>query len=135
AGTQWTAQCVKTSGKWTAAQSRVAAPKQQVTDAVGTAATFPPVKQQDLQGPIDDAFMDSFVFVRPTGKALNEAVAGWVKAELERAVPQWRTVFRGDARVVDDSAVTAEMIPNSNLVLWGDPSSNKLLARLLPQLP
>jgi hypothetical protein len=27
------------------------------------------------------------------------------------------------------------MVAGSNLVLWGDPSSNKLLARILPQLP
>ncbi len=29
-------------------------------------------KAHGLQGPIDDAFMDRFVIVRPTGKALSE---------------------------------------------------------------
>ena len=50
-------------------------------------------------------------------------------------MPQWRTVFRGDARVVDDKAVTPELIANANLVLWGDPSSNVILAKILPALP
>ena len=31
-------------------------------------------KTHGLQGPIDDAFMDSFVFVRPTGKAFSDAL-------------------------------------------------------------
>ena len=61
--------------------------------------------------------------------------ANWVKSELERAIPQWRAVFRGDARVVDDTAVTPEMVANANLILWGDPSSNKVLARIVGQLP
>ena len=29
-------------------------------------------KRHELQGPIDDAFMDAFVFVRPTGKPLSD---------------------------------------------------------------
>ena len=32
-------------------------------------------KRHGLQGPIDDAFMDGFVFVRPTGKAFSERPA------------------------------------------------------------
>ena len=35
-------------------------------------------KHHGLQGPIDDAFIDSFVFVRPTGKPLNDTVGEWV---------------------------------------------------------
>jgi dienelactone hydrolase len=92
-------------------------------------------KRHGLQGPIDDAFTDSFIFVRPTGQPINDVVGAWVKAEIARALPQWRTVFRGDARVVDDTAVTDDMIANANLVLWGDPSSNKVLARIAAQLP
>lgn len=92
-------------------------------------------KRHGLQGPIDDAFMESFVFVRPTGKPLNPTVGRWVQEELERAVPQWRKVFRGEARVVEDQALTPELIADANLVLWGDPSSNAALAKILPQLP
>ncbi len=92
-------------------------------------------KQHGLQGPIDDAFMDSFVFVRPSGKPLNETVGKFVKDDLERAIKQWRQVFRGDARVVEDRAVTPELIANANLVLWGDPSSNSVLAKIAGKLP
>lgn len=86
-------------------------------------------------GPIDHAFMSRFVFVRPTGKPLNDAVGAWTKAELERAVSAWRKVYRGDVQVVDDTQVNAELAKNANLVLWGDPSSNKVLAQILPKLP
>ena len=92
-------------------------------------------KRHGLQGPIDDAFMDSFLMVRPTGKPLNDKVAAWTKAEREHAVKHWRQQFRGEARIKDDSAVTAADIAACNLVLWGDPSSNKLLAKIVDKLP
>ena len=92
-------------------------------------------KRHGLTGPIDDAFLDRFIFVKPTGKPLNSATGEWVNSELDRACLEWRTVFRGDARTVADSEITDAMIADSNLILWGDPSSNSLLARLLPQLP
>lgn len=93
-----------------------------------------PRKEPGLCGPIDHAFMDSFVFVRPTGKQLNKVVGDWVEGELGRAVAQWRAVFRGDARVVADTALTEDDIKNSNLVLWGDPTSNSVLRFLLTGL-
>ncbi|MEQ2010371.1 MAG: prolyl oligopeptidase family serine peptidase, partial [Limisphaerales bacterium] len=92
-------------------------------------------KRHNLQGPIDDAFMDSFVMVRPTGQPLNAAVGQWAKTELAEAAFHWRRYFRGSPRVKDDSDITDDDIKNSNLVLWGDPSSNKLLARIASKLP
>src|SRR5262249_18802379 len=92
-------------------------------------------KRPGLQGPIDDAFLDSFLMVRPTGKPLNEKVGGWVEAEMKRAVAQWRSQFRGEARVKDDTDVNEADIAAHNLVLWGDPSSNKVLARITDRLP
>ena len=41
-----------------------------------------PGKRPGLTGPVDDAFVDSFVFVRPTGKPLNTKVGNWVGSEL-----------------------------------------------------
>lgn len=93
------------------------------------------VKKHGLQGPIDDAFMDSFVMVAPTGEAMHDKTGAWVKAEQAHAVEHWRKQFRGDARVVKDADVTDEIIAQSNLVLWGDPQSNKLLARVIEKLP
>jgi len=73
--------------------------------------------------------------VRPTGQPLNAAVGQWAKTELAEAAFHWRRYFRGEPRVKDDSAITDADIKNSNLVLWGDPSSNKLLARIADKLP
>lgn len=92
-------------------------------------------KQRDLQGPIDDAFMDSFVFVRPTGTAQHAAVEQWAAAELQRAIEHWRRHFRGDARVVNDTDVTDELVQSANLVLWGDPQSNSVIRRIADKLP
>ncbi|MDB6133885.1 MAG: prolyl oligopeptidase family protein [Verrucomicrobiales bacterium] len=92
-------------------------------------------KKHNLQGPIDDAFMDSFIFVRPTGQAANEKAGAWAKAELDRAIEHWRRHFRGDARVKDDTAITEEDIKSSNLILWGDPSSNAVTAKTASKLP
>jgi pimeloyl-ACP methyl ester carboxylesterase len=94
-----------------------------------------PGKRPGLQGPIDDAFMSSFIFVRPTGKAANEKAGAWAKSEMERAIEHWRRHFRGDARVKDDTAVTEEDIKSANLVLWGDPSSNSLMAKVAGKIP
>jgi len=92
-------------------------------------------KQSGLQGPIDDAFTDSFVFVRPTGHSSHPKVEAWAKAELEMAITKWRINFRGDARVIDDVQVTPELMASANLVLWGDAESNSVIADLLPKLP
>lgn len=92
-------------------------------------------KVHDLQGPIDDAFMGAFLFVRPTGKSAFPRVDDWVKSELALAVQKWKVNFRGEVTVVDDTAVTDEMMRTHHLVLWGDAGSNQLIARILPKLP
>ncbi|MDE3196765.1 MAG: hypothetical protein KGN84_10505, partial [Acidobacteriota bacterium] len=115
----WTAHFHRIAGKWAAAED----------DAKKLR------KRHNLQGPIDDAFMDSFLMVHPTGTPMNEVVGRWTKSEEERAIHQWRGLFRGDARLKDDAAVTDEDIASSNLVLWGDPQSNKVMARVIAKLP
>ena len=93
------------------------------------------VKRHGLTGPIDDAFMDAFVMVRPTGKAANAKVGEWVEKEMKHAVDHWRKQFRGDARVKSDGELTDADIANSNLILWGDPKSNAVLAKVADKLP
>jgi pimeloyl-ACP methyl ester carboxylesterase len=116
----WTTHFRKESGSWTRVDSEK---PERVTKVHG------------LQGPIDDAFMDSFMFVTPSGEAWHEKTGAWFKAEENHAVEHWRKQFRGDARVAKDSEVTDAQIAAHNLVLWGDPQSNKLLARILDKLP
>jgi pimeloyl-ACP methyl ester carboxylesterase len=92
-------------------------------------------KRHDLQGPIDDALMDSFIFVRPSQKPANEALGAWADAELERAIEHWRRHFRGEPRVKLDRDVDDADVASANLILWGDPSSNALLGRIAGELP
>ena len=92
-------------------------------------------KTHGLQGPIDDAFMDRFIFVRPTGKPLNPLVGAWVMGEMGHAVEHWRRQFRGEVMQKDDTQVTAEDEKSANLILWGDPTSNQYLAKVQDKLP
>lgn len=92
-------------------------------------------KQHNLQGPIDDAFMSHFIMVRPTGTAMNAKVGAFVDSEMKHAVEHWRRQFRGEAIVKDDTAITPADIATGNLILWGDPSSNAVLAKIAAKLP
>ena len=92
-------------------------------------------KKHGLQGPIDDAFLSSFLMVTPSGKPINEAIGAWTASEQVHAIKHWRQHFRGHARIKTDTAVTEEDINNHNLILWGDFSSNAVLADILARLP
>ena len=93
------------------------------------------MKRPGLQGPIDDALMDSFLFVRPSNYCRHKAVDSWVHAELQHAVMHWRQQMRGDVRVKDDKDVTEEDLARHNLILWGDAQANSVLARIADKLP
>ncbi|MEC7922519.1 MAG: hypothetical protein VX496_03860, partial [Planctomycetota bacterium] len=92
------------------------------------------LKKHGLQGPIDDAFMDSFVCVRPTGKPLHPKAHALALRELERLEKEFPKWLRGDVRVVDDQEVRLEKA-GSHLVLFGDPGSNPLIAEFLAEVP
>ena len=79
-----------------------------------------------LQGPIDDAFLDPFLLVRPTGTPWNDAVnaAGAADARaLRSAVGQ---VLPRRIRVKDDKDVTEADFAKYHVVLFGDPGSNRV---------
>lgn len=117
----WSASFLKSDGKWALA---------------GTATRAPAlVKRHGLQGPIDDAFMDAFVFVMPTGAPINDAAGKWVADESARALREWQRHFRGDAPQKKDTEIKDEDIANKNLALWGDPSSNAVLKKIADKLP
>lgn len=103
--------------------------------ATEAAANTGLAKRHGLQGPIDDAFSDSFLMVTPTGAAAHAKVGEWCAAELDHALTHWRRQFRGDARIKKDSEITEEDIARHHLVLWGDPSSNQILAKIAGKLP
>lgn len=117
----WTASVYKTTTGW----------------QVGTRPTEANVvlKSHGLQGPIDDAFLSSFLFVLPTGQPLHATTGEWVAQESQHAISHWRKQFRGEARVKKDTEVTEADIQNHNLVLWGDAQSNSLIGRVASKLP
>src|SRR5262249_49391482 len=92
-------------------------------------------KRPGLQGPIDDAFTTSFLCVRGTGKPWSRKVNAWADASLNRFAYEWHRYFRGELPVKDDTAVTEDDLRRCNLILFGDPGSNRLLERALPSLP
>lgn len=115
----WDVSFAKTAGRW-----------QHVTAKLTGLA-----KRHGLQGPIDDAFLDRFIIVKPTGSPMAPATAAWVKAEMDRAITEWRRHFRGRPIVKNDTDITEADIKSSNLVLWGDPGSNQMLGRIAEKLP
>jgi hypothetical protein len=123
ANTDWSlvVHLAKVANKWTVSEN-----EKQMSDLH---------KHHGLQGPIDDAFWDSFLFVTPSGPALNPAVEKWVGSELPRAVREWQKQFRGDAPQKKDTEIKDDDIAKNNLVLWGDPSSNAILKKIGDKLP
>ena len=92
-------------------------------------------KRHGLQGPIDDAFLDRFIMVAPTGTPMHGATGKWADAEMKHAIEHWHRQFRGQAIVKKDADITDADIASSNLILWGDPSSNRILAKIADKLP
>ena len=82
----WRARFYKQGKNWTFAHAASG-----IADAGAYWATTAPfAKSHGLQGPIDDAFMDSFLMVRPTGTPLNDKAGKWVAAEQAHALDHWR---------------------------------------------
>ena len=98
----------------------------------------PPVglrKVYGLQGPVDDAFVDAFLCVRPTGTAWNPVAREWAAKTLDVFSANFAKWLRGDVRVKDDRVVSASDIADYSLILFGDPGSNSLIARIIGKLP
>jgi predicted esterase len=92
-------------------------------------------KRPGLQGPIDDAFLEPFLVVTPSGTSPHPQVQQWVESELEHFLARWRSLMRGDARIRRDVDVTSEDMRRYHLILWGDPASNRLIGQLASRLP
>lgn len=118
----WVAEFFRIDGKW----KRSDGP---------TPHDFHLRKIHGLQGPIDDAFMEHFLIVRPSGTPLNPTTGAWEKSECDHAIDHWRKQFRGEALIKSDSEVTDADIAGGNLILFGDPSSNAIIARIAAKLP
>lgn len=103
----------------------------QVDDDIGPDAG----KRPGLTGPIDDAFTTKFLCVRGTGRPWNARVHAYSEASLLRFTYEWHRYFRGELPVKEDTDVDDDDLRSCNLILFGDPGSNKWIERLLPKLP
>ncbi|MBM3460134.1 MAG: hypothetical protein FJX77_16565, partial [Armatimonadetes bacterium] len=92
-------------------------------------------KQHGLQGPIDDAFTSRFVVVEGSGEAWSPTVQAHGRRELERFQEEWRLAFRGTVPRISDVQFREADWKDANLVLLGDPGSNRVLRRVLRGLP
>jgi predicted esterase len=100
-----------------------------------TQAARQPRKSAGLQGPIDDAFMDSFLCVRGTGSPWHEATQKYAEASLERFDQEWSKYWRGKLPIKPDTDISNDDIASKHLILFGDPASNSLIAQILDGLP
>ena len=103
-------------------------------EAVKSLAQNNLTKSPGLQGPIDDAFLSRFVFVPPNADPINKSTGEWVQQEMKDAISQWHRQFRGNVIVKNSSELSA-VDRASNLILWGDPKSNPMIAKIAGQLP
>ena len=92
-------------------------------------------KKHGLQGPIDDAFLDSFLIVRPTGTPWNKAAHDQAMQILRAFDRHYRLAYRGRIPMKDDNNVTEADFARSNVVLFGDPGSNLWLGKMNGKLP
>jgi hypothetical protein len=91
-------------------------------------------KRPGLTGPVSDAFTKPFLCVRPTGTPWSEDVGDWAAKRLDDLRKRWSRTERGVLPVKDDRDVTEDDIRRFNLVVYGDPGSNRLLSELLPKM-
>ncbi|MCZ2344149.1 MAG: hypothetical protein LC104_20495 [Bacteroidales bacterium] len=83
--------------------------------------------QGQLQGPIDDAFGAEFRVLGPSRAGQSPTTDASIAASLSRFGKEWDKWMRGTLPMGDKLT--------GNLVLFGDPRSNPLIAKVLPKLP
>jgi dienelactone hydrolase len=94
-----------------------------------------PRKRPGMQGPIDDAFCDRFLFVAPSRPATHGEVERWIDREFKYAMERWSRLMRGEVRVVVDRELTEEQIQSCHLICFGDFNSNQYLRGIAAELP
>ncbi len=99
--------------------------------SLGTA----PQKSPRLQGPIDDAFRDEFLVIPPSGPGWHPTTDNYAVKSLARFEAEWDKFLRGTVRKKAADAIGEKDMEAGNLVLFGDPASNPLIARVVGKLP
>jgi hypothetical protein len=126
---------VKTGSAWALASPPLPRPGRTPADGEEAGLSANLRKIHGLQGPVDDAFVDPFLCVRPTGTPWNPVSREWSAKTLEVFSANFAKWLRGDVRVKDDARVKTSDIADYNLILFGDPGSNSMIAKVIGQLP
>ena len=92
-------------------------------------------KTHGLQGPIDDAFLEPFLLIRPTQMPWNAAATKHALAMMEHFDHVYAMNYRAHPRWKNDEDVTKEDFKKYNVVLFGDPGSNKWIGKMIKSLP
>ncbi len=92
-------------------------------------------KVAGLQGPIDDAFLAPFVAVGPNSPSAVPMVRRWTEFEFGQFSRRWRALMRGELPVKDAEDLNSVDVKEKNLILWGDPTTNPVIAEMADQLP
>lgn len=96
-------------------------------------ASFPPRKRHGLCGPCEEVFDDSFIVVQGTaGDADDDRL---LAEKVRRFSREWDAFADGFPRVKLDTLITDDDIAGSNLVLFGRPQTNYLVAQVASRLP
>jgi acetyl esterase/lipase len=90
-------------------------------------------KTRAVCGPVSDVMNHPFVLVRGTRGTKEETDA--LTAMARRFADDWYAYAEGRAAVIRDSEVTPALMRQRNLVLFGLPETNELVARIAPRLP
>jgi pimeloyl-ACP methyl ester carboxylesterase len=89
-------------------------------------------KRAGLEGPVEEVFLAPFAVVYGTGGAADP---GALKREAERVVREWKRRYNCACRLLADTEVTDAHRRDWNLVLFGTPAENRVLASIADRLP
>jgi hypothetical protein len=92
-------------------------------------------KSHGLQGPIDDAFMDAFLCVKPAASAASSPVNDFALKQLDRFAQEFPQWLRGDVPVTTVPQMTRAEESDHHIVAFGTPATNPLIARAVKTTP
>ncbi|MCK4815788.1 hypothetical protein KA005_08460, partial [bacterium] len=90
-------------------------------------------KTHDLCGPIIDVYSSRFIYIYGTSGTLKDTEVNLREARQDAL--DWRTWANGNSVIKSDQEVTSEDIETNNLILYGGPETNALVARIKDKLP
>lgn len=101
--------------------------------APAPAQQWPPLKGRGLCGPAEDVFNTPFIVVQ--GTAGDDAQDLDLAQKVGAWADEWDRFADGQPRVCTDEELEPAQIQQMNLVLFGTPATNSVLARIAERLP